>query len=87
VVATATSLRERVYSRFCCFRPDLGSGREVLIRMIDRVRDAMRVLLASTIVQGCEVADENLARWLKPARRRTAPENWAIGTVIATTGG
>jgi len=33
--------------------------------MIDRVRDAMRVLLASTIVQGCEVADENLARWLK----------------------
>jgi hypothetical protein len=25
----------------------------------------MRVLLASTIVQSCEVADENLARWLK----------------------
>ncbi len=33
--------------------------------MIDLVRDAMQVFLASTIVQGCEVADENLARWLK----------------------
>jgi hypothetical protein len=33
--------------------------------MINRVRDAMGVLLASTIVQGCEVVDENLARWLK----------------------
>ena len=29
------------------------------------MRDAMRLLLASTTVQGCEVMDENLARWLK----------------------
>ena len=45
--------------------------------MIDLVRDAMRVLLASTIVQGCEAADENLARWLKGhaaiRRQRTKP--------------
>jgi hypothetical protein len=33
--------------------------------MIDRVRDAMRVILASTIVQCCEAVDEKLARWRK----------------------
>ncbi len=33
--------------------------------MIDQVRDAMRVLLASTIVQCCEAVDERLARWSK----------------------
>jgi hypothetical protein len=33
--------------------------------MIDQVRDAMRVLLASTIVQCCEAVDEKLARWRK----------------------
>jgi hypothetical protein len=33
--------------------------------MIDRVRGAMRVLLASTIAQCCEAVDEMLARWRK----------------------
>ena len=46
--------------------------------MIDRVRDAMRVLLASTIVQSCEVADENLARWLKES---------GADVIVASSGG
>jgi hypothetical protein len=63
MAATATSLRERaVFPLLCCFRQGSSPGREVSTRMIDRVRDAMGVLLASTIVQGCEVVDENLAR-------------------------
>jgi hypothetical protein len=63
--ATATSFRKRVFYRYCVvFRPDSSPRREVLIRMIDQVRDAIRVLFASTIVQGCEVADESLARCL-----------------------
>ena len=43
--------------------------------MIEKVQSAIRVLLASTIVQGCEVVDENLARWLKglpTVRRRSS---------------
>ncbi len=40
--------------------------------MMEKVQSAMRVLLASTIVQGCEAVDENLARWFKalPTMRR-----------------
>jgi hypothetical protein len=39
--------------------------------MIDAIRNALRVVLASTIVQGCAAVDENLARWL---RRRVAKQ-------------
>jgi hypothetical protein len=43
--------------------------------MMEKIQGAMRVLLASTIVQCCEAADENLARWLKGrvAARRERP--------------
>ena len=62
----ATSLRERMFYRFCVVFdrirvPEGGVDKGDR----SRVRDAMRLLLASTIVQGCEVVDENLARWLK----------------------
>src|SRR5215217_2217495 len=61
----------------CCFRSDSSPGREVSTRTIDRVRDAKRLLLASTIVQGCEVVDENLARWLKQrAAVRLQRKHW-----------
>jgi hypothetical protein len=43
--------------------------------MIDTIRNAMRVVLASTIVRGCEAVDEKLARWL---RRRVAKQQTRI---------
>jgi hypothetical protein len=41
--------------------------------VMEKIQGAVRVLLASTIVQCCEAVDENLAYWLKgsvAARRR-----------------
>ncbi len=45
--------------------------------MIDRVRDAMRVLPASTIVQCCEAVDERLAHWRKGSATARRKKNLA----------
>jgi hypothetical protein len=33
--------------------------------MMQKIQDAMRMLLAATLVQCCEVLDEKLAHWLE----------------------
>jgi hypothetical protein len=40
--------------------------------MIETIRNAMRVLFASSIVQACEVVDENLARWFSRPLRKSS---------------
>ena len=49
--------------------------------MMEKIQGAMRVLLASTVVQCCEAVDERLAHWRKGcvAARRERIESLASG--------
>jgi hypothetical protein len=40
--------------------------------VIEAIHNAMRVLFASSIVEACDVVDENLARWLRRPRRESS---------------